>query len=60
MSETAHTTEEKISWGALQEMMDAGTVLTVKVSGVVNAGVIAYVEGRRGFIPASHITNGYV
>ena len=60
MSETAHTTEEKISWGALQEMMDAGTVLTVKVSGVVNAGVIAYVEGRRGFIPASQITNGYV
>lgn len=60
MSEATHTTEEKISWGALQEMMDAGTVLTVKVSGVVNAGVIAYVEGMRGFIPASQLTNGYV
>ena len=34
--------------------------MTVKVNGVVNAGVIAYVEGIRGFIPASHLALSYV
>ena len=32
------------------------TVLDVKVKGIVNAGVIAYVEGIRGFIPASKLS----
>jgi len=32
----------------------------VKISGIVNAGVIAYVEGIRGFIPASKLSLGYV
>ena len=34
--------------------------LTVKVSEVVNAGVVAYVEGIRGFIPASQLSLEYV
>ena len=34
--------------------------LTVKVSEVVNAGVVAYVEGIRGFIPASKLSLNYV
>ena len=34
--------------------------LTVKVSEVVNAGVVAYVEGIRGFIPASQLSLQYV
>ena len=36
------------------------TVLDVKVKGIVNAGVIAYVEGIRGFIPASKLSLNYV
>lgn len=36
------------------------TVLNVTVKGIVNAGVIAYVEGIRGFIPASKLSLNYV
>ncbi len=49
-----------LAWDKLQEMMDSQTVLNVKISGVVNAGVIAYVEGIRGFIPASKLSLDYV
>lgn len=31
--------------------MEKGTVLPVKVEGIVNGGAIAMVEGLRGFIP---------
>lgn len=59
-STTNHNTEEKISWEALQQMMEDGTVLNVQIKGVVNAGVIAYVQGMRGFIPASQLSTSYV
>lgn len=48
------------AWKKLQEYMDNGTALDVKVGGVVNAGVVAYVEGIRGFIPASKLSLSYV
>ena len=60
MSETKRVAEEKISWNGLQQLMDDDTVLSVKIKGVVNAGVIAYVQGVRGFIPASHLSTSYV
>ena len=61
MSEsTKRVTEEKISWEELQQMMDENTVLSVQIKGVVNAGVIAYVQGVRGFIPASQLSTSYV
>lgn len=50
----------QLAWGALTEMMEQGTVLTLKISGIVNGGVIVYVEGIRGFIPASRLTLTYV
>ena len=37
-------------WAALIGYMNDKTVLNVKIGGVVNAGVIAYVENVRGFI----------
>ena len=40
--------------------MDEETVLTVKIEGVVNGGVIAMVEGLRGFIPASKLSLSYI
>lgn len=49
-----------LAWDKLQEMMDNETILTVKISGIVNSGVVAYVEGIRGFIPASKLSLGYV
>ena len=51
---------DELSWDKLQQMMDDGTVLTLKVGGIVNAGVIVYVEGIRGFIPASQLSLSYV
>lgn len=49
-----------LAWEKLQEFMDSETILTVKISGVVNAGVVVYVEGIRGFIPASKLSLSYV
>lgn len=40
--------------------MDENTNLTVKVGGIVKSGVVAYVEGIRGFIPASKLALNYV
>lgn len=60
MSETNHGTEKKISWEELQQMMDDEVILSVQIKGVVNAGVIAYVQGVRGFIPASQLSRSYV
>lgn len=47
-------------WNTLEEMLKNETVLTVEVGGIVKAGVVAYVEGVRGFIPASQLDIGYV
>ena len=59
--ETAQDAEEMDPvWATLTEYMNEKTVLTVKIGGVVNAGVIAYVEGVRGFIPASRLSLEHV
>ena len=42
-----------LAWDKLKGYMEAGTDLTVKVAGITNGGVIAYLEDVRGFIPAS-------
>lgn len=47
-------------WAALIGYMNDKTVLNVKIGGVVNAGVIAYVENVRGFIPASRLSLEHV
>ena len=48
------------AWDKLKELKESGEVLDVVVKGITNAGVIAYVEGVRGFIPASKLALGYV
>lgn len=50
----------EMAWKKLEQYLEDGTVLDVKVGGVVKAGVIAYVEGIRGFIPASRLSLNYV
>lgn len=49
-----------LAWDKLKQLMADGTILNVKIQGIVNAGVIAYVEGIRGFIPASKLSLSYV
>ena len=48
-----------LAWDKLQELKESGEILDVVVKGVVNGGVIAYVEGVRGFIPASKLALSY-
>ena len=49
-----------LAWDKLEQLKEDKTVLDVVVKGVVKAGVIAYVEGVRGFIPASKLSLNYV
>ena len=49
-----------LGWEKLKEYMKTGEVLDVVVKGVVKGGVVAYVEGIRGFIPASKLSVNYV
>lgn len=49
-----------LGWDKVQKYLDEKTVLTVKVAEVVNKGVVAFLEGIRGFIPASHLALSYV
>lgn len=49
-----------LSWDILKGYMEEEKEISVKVSEVVNAGVISYVEGIRGFIPASQLSLTYV
>ena len=47
-------------WNVVKDYMDNGTVLPVKIEGIVNGGAIAMVEGLRGFIPASKLSLSYI
>ena len=49
-----------LAWDVLAQYKEEGKILTVKVNEAVNAGVVAYLEGIRGFIPASQLDMGYV
>lgn len=47
-------------WNLVASYKEKGTVLPVKVEGIVNGGAIAMVEGLRGFIPASRLSLSYI
>ncbi len=49
-----------MAWDRLRELLNSQENITVKISGVTKGGAIAYVEGIRGFIPASKLSLGYV
>ena len=48
------------AWEQVEKALEERTVFTVKVNNSVNAGVVAYCEGLRGFIPASKLALEYV
>lgn len=49
-----------LAWDVLKQYMAENKSLNVKISGVTNGGAICYVEGIRGFIPASQLSLDYV
>ena len=49
-----------LAWDKLREYQANRTILPVKIGGIVNKGVITYVEGIRGFIPASKLDVTFV
>lgn len=49
-----------LAWDKLKAMMDNQENVTVKVTEVTKGGVVAFLEGVRGFIPASKISLEYV
>ncbi|MCR5627378.1 MAG: S1 RNA-binding domain-containing protein [Lachnospiraceae bacterium] len=52
--------ENTLAWNRLKELKDSKETINVKVGGMVNGGLIAYVEEQRGFIPASQISMEFV
>ena len=49
-----------LGWARLEQLLKDQSNITVKISEAVKSGVVAYVEGIRGFIPASKLTLEYV
>lgn len=49
-----------LAWDVLEGYLEEKKNIEVKVSEIVNAGAVAYVEGIRGFIPASQLSVSYV
>lgn len=49
-----------LAWEKLSEMLENGTVTTVKIKESVPSGVVTYLEGIRAFIPASQLAIDYV
>lgn len=51
---------EVLVWDKLQELMKDEIAVSVKITEVVKGGVVAFLEGIRGFIPASKLALNYV
>jgi len=52
--------EAEFSWDTLRQMKDDETVIEGTITEVVKAGAIMYIQGIRGFIPASRLDYKYV
>lgn len=52
--------EDELSWEHLQAKLDKHEIFTVRIREAVKGGIVTYVEGIRGFIPASQIAASYV
>ena len=56
MGDGEKDTDTLLAWEKIKELYENQETLDVTVSGIVNKGVIALVEGVRGFIPASRLS----
>lgn len=57
---SAKEANEVLAWDKLRKYKEEGTNLKVKIAGIVKSGGVAYLEGIRGFIPASKLDLNYV
>lgn len=60
MGDGEYDTDTLIAWEKINKYKETGEILPVTVSGIVNKGVIALVEGVRGFIPVSRLDINHV
>ena len=60
MGNGEYDTDTLIAWEKINKYKETGEILPVTVSGIVNKGVIALVEGVRGFIPVSRLDINHV
>lgn len=51
---------DRQAWDKLKAMLEDRTVTTVKIGEIVKGGAVAFLEGVRGFIPASRLSAEYV
>ncbi len=51
---------DQLTWETLSSMLRERTVVNVKIAEIVKGGAVAYLEGIRGFIPASKLAGEYV
>ncbi len=58
--EDEKSAEENMAWAHIKELYKNKEDIKVKVGGMVNGGLIAYIENIRGFIPASQISTDFV
>lgn len=49
-----------MAWEKIQSMRNDRTIVKVKITEIVKGGAIAWLEGIRGFIPASKLAGEYV
>ena len=56
MGDGEKDTDTLLAWEKIKELYENQEILNVEISGIVNKGVIALVEGVRGFIPASRLS----
>ena len=56
MGDGEKDTDTLLAWQKIKALCETQETITVTVSGIVNKGVIALVEGVRGFIPASRLS----
>lgn len=60
MGNGEYDTDTLLAWEKINQYKESGEILPVTVSGIVNKGVIALVEGVRGFIPVSRLDINHV
>lgn len=56
MGDGEQDTDTLIAWGKIKELYENKETITVTITGIVNKGAIALVEGIRGFIPVSRLS----
>ena len=49
---------EVLAWDKLKALLESGEYVDVKISEAVKGGAVAFLEGIRGFIPASQLRAG--